>query len=171
MSCGGVTLLLLGLGMGPPMVSPTVSPICPQCIPCPQDEPAAVATLLLPGLGTGTCPHHGVPSMSNTSPIPGTSHLPAALLRDQDMSSPWCPQCVPTVSPTPGQAFGCSHLAQGCGGVLTTLSPVCPSFAVPNMFPTCPQHVPKPWEKLLAVATCPLSDSGPGPIVVSPACP
>lgn len=137
MSCGGVAHLLPGLGMGPPMVSP---PWCPQCVLCPQDEPAAVATLLLPGLGTGMCPQNDVPSIPNMSPVPRMSHLPAALLRDRDMSPLWYPQHVPNMSPSPSHWLQPPTLLRD----EEVSSPHCPQ-CVPIVSPTCP---PAPGEAL-----------------------
>lgn len=164
MSHDGVTHLLLGLGMG--------SLWCPQCVPCPQVEPAAVATLPLPDLGTGMCPQHGVSSVPNMSPLPRMRHLAAATCLQPFLGTRTCPHCgvpsmflvcpqhVPQPQDKPLAAATC--LLPG-SGMRKVSSPHCPQFVLLWLSPACPQCVPQPWEKLLAVATYLPPDSGPGP--------
>ena len=64
----------------------------------PRMSHLPAATCLQPCLGTRTCPHQ-VPGVSPTCPPApgqaiGCSHLPPAWLRDEEVSSPHCPQCV-----------------------------------------------------------------------------
>lgn len=120
----------------------------PFCYLCPQQGCAPTCPL---SPGPATC----------LQPYLGTGHVPTVV-------SPICPHCVPA----PGQGVGCSHLPPAWCRDEEVSSPRCPQCVPPQLSPMHPQRVPNtPWEKLLAVTTCLLPDSGPGPTVVVPTCP
>lgn len=176
MGHGGVTHLLPDLGM----CLPVVSPVCPQHVPYPEDEPAVVATLLLHGLGMGMGLQHGVPNMS---PVPRISHLSAATCLQPYLGTGTCPHCgVPNMSlvcpPVPGQAIDCSHLPPAWlrdeevsplhrPQCVPTVSPACPPAlgeappgccltqgqVPPWCPPACPWHVPCPQDEPAAMTT------------------